>query len=101
MGKERTAMVMHDDAPAGGIAGSLAELAGALFCSPLRPESHPNPDQVRAAVRASLQAHSNNARLCACELAQAYGDYPEIAVTRMRWCLDAVAGAFGLRPQTR
>jgi hypothetical protein len=52
-------------------------------------------------VRASLQAHSNNARLCACELAQAYGDYPEIAVTRMRWCLDAVAGAFGLRPQTR
>jgi hypothetical protein len=47
-------------------------------------------------VQSSLLAHSNEPSLCACELAQAYGDYPEIAAPRMRWFLDAVAGAFGL-----
>ena len=93
-------MVMHEEAPAGPIAGSLAELAEALFCSSLQPGSQPDPDQVRAAVHASLLARRNDTRLCACELAQAYGDYPEIAIPRMRWCLDAVAGAFGLSPST-
>jgi len=47
-------------------------------------------------VHASLLAHRNDPSFCACELAQAYGDYPEIAAPRMRWCRDAVAAAFGL-----
>jgi hypothetical protein len=94
-------MVMHNDAPTGGIGGSPVALAEALFCSPLRPENHPDSDQIQAAVHASLLAHNNDPRLCACDLAQAYGDYPEIAAPRMRWCLDAVAGAFGLGLPTR
>ncbi|GGM59914.1 hypothetical protein GCM10012275_33780 [Longimycelium tulufanense] len=89
-------MTMRNDAPPGGREENLAELAEALFCSPLRPADHPSPDQVRAAVRASLLAHSNDPGLCACELAQAYGEYPEITVTRMRWCREAVAEAYGL-----
>jgi hypothetical protein len=28
-------------------------------------------------------------------VAQAYGEHPETAVTRMRWARTAVAGAFG------
>jgi len=88
-------MVMHMDAPTDAVGPSVVELAEALFCSPLRPGNDPDPDQVREAVRASLLAHSNDPRLCACDLAQVYGDYPEVAAARMRWCLDVVAGAFG------
>jgi len=85
-----------ETAPTGDSARSLAELAEALFCSSLRPDSHPDPEEVRAAVDASLLAHDNDPRLCACEVAQVYGDYPEVAVPRMRWCLDTVAQALGL-----
>ena len=78
--------------------GSLVELAEALFCSPLRPESHPDPSRIRDAVVASLLAHDNDPSLCACDLAQAYGECPEIAADRMRWCRNAIAEAFGLAP---
>ena len=87
-------MVIQGEVSASG--ASLAELAQALFCSGLRPGNLATPDQVREAVRASLAAHDNDTSLCACELAQAYGDYPEIASVRMRWCRDAVAEAFNL-----
>ena len=87
----------HNAVPVGG-SGSLVELAEALFCSPLRRESHPEPDQVRAAVQTSLLAHDNDPNLCACDLAQAYGECPEITIDRMRWCRDAVARAFELAP---
>jgi hypothetical protein len=87
-------MVIQGDVSTSG--ATLAELAQALFCSGLRPETLPTPDQVREAVRTSLAAHDNDTSLCACELAQAYGDYPEIAWIRMRWCREAVAGAFNL-----
>ncbi|MCP2259027.1 hypothetical protein LX15_002728 [Streptoalloteichus tenebrarius] len=89
-------MTMRNDAQSDGRGESLADLAEALFCSPLRPEDRPSPDQVRDAVRASLRAHSGDPSTCACELAQAYGEYPEITVARMRWCREAVAEAFGL-----
>ncbi|HEY9418048.1 MAG TPA: hypothetical protein VIQ30_25085 [Pseudonocardia sp.] len=87
-------MVIEGDVSASG--ASIADLAQALFCSGLRPDPQPTPDQVRDAVRTSLAAHDNDTSLCACELAQAYGDYPEIASTRMRWCCEAVAWAFNL-----
>jgi hypothetical protein len=85
----------HNAVPVEGT-GNLGELAEALFCSPLRTGGHLDPDQIRAAVQASLLAHDNDPSLCACDLAQAYGECPEITVDRMRWCRDAVAGAFGL-----
>ena len=87
-------MVILGDVSVSG--ASIAELAQALFCSGLRTETPATPDEVREAVRASLTAHDNDTSLCACDLAQAYGDYPEIASTRMRWCREAVAGAFDL-----
>ncbi|GIJ69101.1 hypothetical protein [Virgisporangium ochraceum] len=34
------------------------------------------------------------ARGCAAWVAQAYGDFPEAAVTRMHWVQNLVAGAF-------
>jgi hypothetical protein len=94
-------MVINNDGQTGDGGQKLTDLAEALFCSPLRPEHHPDPDQVHAAVRESLLAHSDDPGLCACDLAQAYGDYPEITVARMRWCLGAVAEAFGSGLATR
>jgi hypothetical protein len=88
-------MVICNEERVGGGGARLSDLAEALFCSPLRPEQHPAPDQVQAAVRASLLAHSDDPSLCACDLAEAYGECPEITVARMRWCLIAVADAFG------
>ena len=32
---------------------------------------------------------------CAARVAQAFGEHPETAVTRMRWARAMVAGAFG------
>jgi hypothetical protein len=94
-------MMIHNDGHTGGSGEKLAELAEALFCSPLRPEHHPGPGQVHAAVRASLLAHGGDPGLCACDLAQAYGEDPVMTVARMRWCLAAVAEAFGLGAATR
>ena len=87
-------MVTRTEDRVGGSGSRLEDLAEALFCSPLRPEQRPDSEQIQAAVRASLTAHSDDPRLCACDLAEAYGECPEITVDRMRWCLTAVAGAF-------
>jgi len=37
-------------------------------------------------------------RGCAARVAQAYGEHPETALTRMRWALTEVASAFGGSP---
>ena len=88
-------IVIHKDGQTGSSGEKLTDLAEALFCSPLQPEHHPDPFEVQAAVRASLMAHSGDPGLCACNLAEAYGECPEITISRMRWCLGAVAEAFG------
>ena len=54
-----------------------AARAGALFASPLGV---------------------HGVRGCAARVAQAYGEHPETALTRMRWALTAVASAFGGSP---
>jgi len=37
---------------------------------------------------------------CAARVAQAFGEHPETAVTRMRWARTTVAGVFGaVRPE--
>ena len=38
------------------------------------------------------------ASCCAARVAQAYGEHPETALTRMRWALTEVASAFGRSP---
>jgi len=67
--------------------------AGALFASPLQRSDEPSPRQVRQAIATAIGIYG--ARGCAARVAQAYGDHPETALTRMHWTLTTVASAFG------
>jgi hypothetical protein len=73
---------------------SVDDLAEALFCSSLQPSWAVSPTDVRAAVLASLHRHHDSIEECASELAERYGDDPDSACLRMRWCRDQVAGAY-------
>ena len=55
--------------------------ADALFASSLQRSDEPTPAQVHQAVAAALAAFG--IRGCAARVAQAYGEHPETAVTRM------------------
>ena len=81
MTAQGTATVHRDLMPV----NSLAEV---LFCSALQPSDQPTPQQVRAAVEASWQAHHEQSQECTADFAADYGDNPELACARMRWCLD-------------
>jgi hypothetical protein len=70
-----------------------AARADALFASALQRSDEPSQRQVRQAVATSLGAYGPQG--CVARVAQAYGDYPETAVSRMRWARTAIAGAFG------
>jgi hypothetical protein len=67
--------------------------ADALFASALQRSDEPSARQVRQAATAAIGVFG--ALGCAARVAQAYGEHPEIAVTRMRWARTAVADAFG------
>ena len=67
--------------------------ADALFASPLQRSDHPSAGQVRQAIAAAVAAYGGPG--CAAWVAQAFGEHPETAVTRMRWARAMVAGAFG------
>jgi hypothetical protein len=73
-----------------------ATRAGALFASPLQGTDEPSASQVRRAIATAIGVHG--VRGCAARVAQAYGEHPETALTRMRWALTAVASAFGGSP---
>jgi len=66
--------------------------AEALFASDLQPSDHPSTALVWDTV------HEVVFRLgeagCAAVVAQEYGDHPQAAVARMRWCTVRVAEAF-------
>ena len=64
----------------------------ALFASSLRRSDHPSPENVREAIEHSLRVLGT--RGCAAWVAQAYGDFPEAAVTRMHWAQALVAETF-------
>ena len=70
-----------------------AARAGALFASPLQRSDEPSARQVRQAIATAIAAYG--VRGCAARAAQAYGDHPETALTRMRWALTAAASASG------
>jgi hypothetical protein len=76
--------------------GISAAWAGALFASPLQRSDEPSARQVRQAIATAIGVHG--LRGCAARVAQAYGEHPETALTRMRWALTAVASAFGGSP---
>ena len=67
--------------------------ADALFASPLQRSEAPSPAQVRQAIAAAVAAFG--IRGCAARVAQAYGEHPETALTRMRWALTTAASASG------
>jgi hypothetical protein len=73
-----------------------AARARALFASPLQRSDEPSASQVRQAIATAIGTHG--VRGCAALVAQAYGEHPETALTRMRWALTAVASAFGGSP---
>jgi hypothetical protein len=61
--------------------------AQALFVSPLQPSEQPDAEAVSAAIASSLSSHGGE-RGCAADLAEEYGDHPEMAADRMRWALS-------------
>jgi hypothetical protein len=69
----------------------IAARASALFASPLQRSDEPSARQVRRAIATAIVMHG--VRGCAARVAQAYGEYPETALNRMRWALTAVASA--------
>jgi hypothetical protein len=71
------------------------DLADALFISMLQESDDPSPDQVRAAIDASLTACDGDCRLCAASVAQEAGDHPEQYLCRMRWALQTVERVYG------
>ena len=70
-----------------------AARADALFASTLQRSDKPSAWQVRQAIAEAVAAHGS--RGCAARVAQAFGEQPETAVTRMRWAHATVADVFG------
>jgi hypothetical protein len=65
--------------------------ADALFASALQRSDEPGAAQVDQAIATAVRTYGT--RGCAARVAQAYGDHPEAAVTRMRWVRATVTGA--------
>ena len=72
--------------------------ADALFASALQRSDEPSAGRVRQAIAATIAARSGSG--CAALVAQAFGEHPETAITRMRWARTTVADVFGaVRPE--
>ena len=65
--------------------------ADALFASTLQRSDEPSPGQVRQAIAATVAAYGGSG--CTARVAQAFGEHPETAVTRMRWARALAACA--------
>jgi hypothetical protein len=63
--------------------------ADALFASALQRSDRPSPGQVRQAIAVAVARYGDPG--CAARVAQAFGEHPETAVTRMRWARTMVA----------
>ena len=63
--------------------------ADALFASALQRTDRPSPGQVRQAIAVAVARYGDSG--CAARVAQAFGEHPETAVTRMRWVRTLVA----------
>ena len=67
--------------------------ADAVFASALQVSQVPDAGQVKLAVAAAVRRFG--LRGCAAQVAQEFGEHPELAAARMRWALRVVADAFG------
>ncbi|MFI7124338.1 hypothetical protein ACIBQ1_01505 [Nonomuraea sp. NPDC050153] len=75
---------------------TTTELAQVLFTTALQPSDRLSALQIREAVDERLCRCGGDPAGCAAYVAQEAGDHPETYVVRMRWALDAVAGAYAL-----
>jgi hypothetical protein len=72
--------------------------ADALFASALQPSAGPSVMQIRQAIAEAIGRYGGLG--CSARVAQASGDHPDTAATRMRWACTAVTATFGgSRPQ--
>ena len=71
--------------------GTGATRADALFASALQRSDEPSPGQIRQAIAVATAAYGGSG--CAARVAQAFGEHPETAVTRMRWARTLAARA--------
>jgi len=65
----------------------------ALFASVLQRSDEPSVGQIQAAVAQAVRRLGS--RGCAAQVAQEFGDHPEIAVARMCWARHLVETAYG------
>ena len=72
-----------------GIDDLTAARAEALFASDLSQWASPAKAEVAAAIKHALRVFGGT-RACAGEVAAAFGERPETAVSRMRWALQVV-----------
>jgi hypothetical protein len=70
-----------------------AARADALFVSALQRSEQPGAGPVRPALATTLRRFGD--RGCTEQVAQEFGEHPELAVARMRWARKAVAAAYG------
>lgn len=59
--------------------------AEALFTTNLQPSDHPDHDALVDAIDAAIRDQGCDG--CANQVALEYGDHPDTAPARMRWCL--------------
>lgn len=71
-------------------AHTRAELADALFCSPLQPSSEPTAILVRATITHQLVVCRDRCDICMLHVAGECGDHPDLYSDRMPWALDQV-----------
>ena len=72
--------------------------ADANSASALQPSAEPSVMQIRQAIAEAIGRYGGHG--CSAHVAQAYGDHPDTAATRMRWARTAVTATFGgSRPQ--
>jgi len=69
-----------------------AARADALFASALQQSEQPSAPQVRQAIAAAVRRFGDQG--CAEQVAQEFGEHPELAVARMRWARQTVAQAY-------
>jgi hypothetical protein len=74
----------------------LAARAAALFASDLPSGSRPSGRVVDAAIAEAVRAWGGM-RGCVAMMATSYGDYPEIAASRMRWARGVVVTVYAAR----
>jgi hypothetical protein len=69
-----------------------AVCADALFLSALQRSDNLSTRQVRKAIAAAVRAHGGAG--CAQQVAQEFGDHPEIAAARMQWARAVCSEVF-------